>query len=173
MTALVGYIDGASRGNPGDAGIGVVLVAEDERVVEEVSQPIGRATNNEAEYRALLVCLERAHQHGARCLTVCADSELLVRQMNGQYAVRHARLREFYQAACERVEAFEVVVFFHIPRSANARADALASAAARKQQKERLRKEVGAGPRRSGDRVRSPSGGMDEESPSTTGQDAC
>lgn len=141
MIELRGYIDGASKGNPGDAGIGVVLVGDDGRVVEEISEPIGITTNNEAEYRALLVCLERAQRHGARRLTVLADSELLVRQMIGQYAVRHERLRNFYRSAQEGMRSFDEVRFLHIPRAENASADALASAAARKQQEKRLIKE--------------------------------
>lgn len=138
MSELQAHIDGASKGNPGDAGIGFILRGSDGVILEEFSEPIGTATNNEAEYCALLACLERTEKLGVRRLTVHSDSQLLVYQMTGQYAVRHEGLRRFYREACERTRRFDRVEYIYVPRAQNADADALASSAARKQKELRL-----------------------------------
>ena len=140
MTTLYAYIDGASKGNPGDAGIGGILQNDAERFYTEFSEAIGVATNNEAEYRALLRCLDIAHGLGATRLHIHSDSQLMVCQMTGQYAVRHPGLRPLFTEARARVRGFEQVEFQYISRSLNTSADALASAAvieSRKSQKSR------------------------------------
>src|ERR1043165_7915872 len=88
--------DGGSRGNPGPAGIGVVLRARDGTPLVTLGRFIGRATNNVAEYRALITALQEAKRLGARKIRVCGDSELIVRQMRGQYRVKHPELRTLY-----------------------------------------------------------------------------
>lgn len=137
MTAWQAYIDGASKGNPGEAGIGVILIDSD-GVVETFSKAIGKATNNEAEYTALLACLDHARDRGVRRLRIHSDSQLMVCQINGQYAVRNEGLRRLYREAQKRFCAFGRVELVYVPRSQNADADALASSAARKPQKNRL-----------------------------------
>ncbi len=126
--AAVLRIDGASRGNPGPAGCGVVLEnAGGGR--EEHTRYLGRATNNAAEYQALLLGLERAATLGYRKVEVRSDSELLVRQMTGAYRVKHPGLLTLHRAARRLLEAFEQVRFTHVDREANAEADRLANLA--------------------------------------------
>src|SRR6185295_6111494 len=91
--------DGGSRGNPGPAGIGVVLRARDGTALVTLGRYIGRATNNVAEYKALITALQEAKKLGARKILVRGDSELIVRQMLGQYRVKNADLRELYEEA--------------------------------------------------------------------------
>ena len=93
------YTDGASRGNPGDAGIGAVILDTDGSCIKELSEWIGIATNNEAEYLALLKALKAAKELGARRVSVCADSELVVKQIKGEYAVKSPRLRPLHGGA--------------------------------------------------------------------------
>jgi ribonuclease HI len=121
------HIDGAARGNPGPAGAGVLILGPDGEVVERVHRWIGEATNNVAEYQALLLGLERAQALGFTDLEVCSDSELLVRQLNGIYKVKHPTLRELYALAVERIGGFRRVLIRHVPRELNADADALAN----------------------------------------------
>ncbi len=127
---LLAACDGASQGNPGPAGIGVVIADAAGRVLQEISEPIGRTTNNQAEYTALIRALEAAAALGAVRLRVQMDSELVVFQMQGIYRVRNARLLPLYQRATELARRFERVQFAAVRREMNQRADALASAAA-------------------------------------------
>ena len=122
-------VDGGSRGNPGPSAIGVVLEDIDGRVLDTVSQTIGVATNNVAEYRALLVGLELAKGYGAREVEVLSDSELLVRQMSGRYRVKNEGLKPLHEEAKARVEAFDRVSIEHVAREENARADELVNQA--------------------------------------------
>jgi ribonuclease HI len=121
------HIDGASRGNPGPAGIGVLFLGPDGAVVERLHRGIGEATNNVAEYSALLAALERAAAIGAKDLEVYSDSELLVRQLQGRYQVKHPVLRPLYARARKRIEGLRHFVIHHVPRELNAEADALAN----------------------------------------------
>jgi ribonuclease HI len=121
-------IDGASRGNPGRAAIGVVVLAGGEPV-REIAERIGIATNNVAEYKALLRGLQEAAALGAATVHVQSDSELLVRQLLGQYKVRHDALIPLHRDALARMRNFEHVHVFHVPRVRNAPADALANEA--------------------------------------------
>jgi probable phosphoglycerate mutase len=127
--ALIAYIDGGARGNPGPAGFGVRIEQPDGALVEEFSQAIGHATNNVAEYRGLLAALEWAKARGCRELHVRSDSLLLVEQMRGNYKVKNAGLQPLYAKA--RLLAHEVgrVTFEHVGRSLNAHADRLANEA--------------------------------------------
>ena len=126
---IVAYIDGGARGNPGPAGFGVRVEAADGTLVEEFAESIGVATNNVAEYRALLAALEWARRHGRDQLHVRSDSLLLVQQMLGNYKVKNAGLQPLHAKA--RVLAHEIgrVTFEHVGRSLNAHADRLANAA--------------------------------------------
>lgn len=121
------HIDGAARGNPGPAGIGVLIVGPDGEVAERIHRGIGEATNNVAEYRALLLALERARASGYTDIEVYSDSELLVRQLQGRYQVKHAALRELYAMAKVRIGKFRRFGIQHVPREQNAEADALAN----------------------------------------------
>ncbi|HYM69139.1 MAG TPA: ribonuclease HI family protein [bacterium] len=121
-------IDGASRGNPGRAAIGVVVLRHG-RAVREIGEPIGVTTNNVAEYRALLRALEEAASLGARRVRVQSDSELLVRQLLGQYKVRSEQLVPLHRTARARLRAFDDVAIVRVPREQNRAADALANRA--------------------------------------------
>lgn len=124
------FADGASKGNPGRAGIGAVLIDPDGRTVAYVSEPIGIATNNTAEYKALIRGMELALKVGAEYLQVYLDSELLVKQLTGQYKVRAPHLLPLYREVCRLQSQFRAVVYQHAPRYANVDADKLASRAA-------------------------------------------
>jgi len=121
------HIDGAARGNPGPAGAGVLILGPDGEVVDRMHCWLGETTNNVAEYQALLLALERAQALGIADLEVRSDSELLVRQLNGQYKVKHPKLRELYGQAVERIGGFRRVQIRHVARELNAEADALAN----------------------------------------------
>ncbi len=129
LEPLVAYIDGGARGNPGPAGFGVRIEEAGGALVEEFHESIGVATNNVAEYRALLAALEWAKTHGCRQLLVRSDSLLLVQQMLGNYKVKNAGLQPLHARA--RLLAHEIgrVTFEHVGRALNAHADRLANAA--------------------------------------------
>jgi len=126
---VVSYIDGGARGNPGPAAFGVRVERPDGTLIEEFAESIGVATNNVAEYRALLAALEWAKRHGCSQLHVRSDSLLLVQQMLGNYKVKNAGLQPLHARA--RVLAHEIgrVTFEHVGRSLNAHADRLANTA--------------------------------------------
>ncbi len=127
---LVLYVDGASSGNPGPAGIGVVAFANGRRV-GSWGEPVGRATNNEAEYLALKRALELALELGARQVEVRLDSELVFRQLRGEYRVADPRLRDLHEAVRRLADRFEGFDLKWVPRSANAEANRLARQASR------------------------------------------
>ena len=126
---IVAYIDGGARGNPGPAGYGVRIEAPDGTLIEEFGQSIGVATNNVAEYRALIAALEWARAQGHTSLHVRSDSLLLVQQMRGNFKVKHPGLQPLYAKA--RVISYEIgrVTFEHVGRALNAHADRLANKA--------------------------------------------
>ena len=132
---LVAYIDGGARGNPGPAGYGVRIERPDGTLIEEVSQSIGVATNNVAEYRGLLAALEYAVARGGSTVTIRSDSLLLVKQMQGEYRVKHPGLQLLNQAARALVSRFKRVRFEHVGRDLNAHADRLANDAMDRSQK--------------------------------------
>ncbi len=122
------YTDGGSRGNPGPAGTGVVI-SNDEAVLEAFGAYLGVRTNNQAEYEALLAGLERAAKHTDDELSVIMDSELIVRQMNGQYKVKSPELKKLHHQAKALCENFKSVTFTHTLREGNKQADALVNRA--------------------------------------------
>jgi ribonuclease HI len=124
------HTDGAARGNPGPAAIGAVLFAPGKlEPVGVVSKAIGRATNNEAEYRALLAGLEAALAAGVTDLVVRLDSELLVHQATGHYRVKAPGLKPLHQQVRTLMGRFAAITFEHVPRERNTIADDLANAA--------------------------------------------
>ena len=122
-------VDGASRGNPGPSGAGAVVEFADGRASRELCEYLGETTNNVAEYRALLLALEEAARHEVSFLTVRSDSELLVRQLRGEYKVRAEHLRPLHAEACRRLRVFPAVRILHVPREENRKADSLANLA--------------------------------------------
>ena len=126
---VVVYIDGGARGNPGPAGYGVRIEHPDGTLIEEFCHSIGVATNNVAEYRGLVAALEYAAAHDYADLTVRSDSLLLVKQMLGEYRVKHPGLQPLHQAAKRLLSRFTRVRFEHVGRALNAHADRLANAA--------------------------------------------
>lgn len=120
------YCDGASRGNPGPAGAGAVLADPQGEVKVERGRALGRTTNNVAEYQALLLGLEAARDQGVRKLQVFSDSELLVKQLKGQYRVKNPHLLPLWRRAWQELQKFQAYAIFHVPREQNRRADRLA-----------------------------------------------
>jgi ribonuclease HI len=129
MEKLLVNVDGGARGNPGPAAIGVVVQSPSGEVLEERGERIGRATNNVAEYRALLAGVERAAALGASELELVGDSELIVRQVKGEYKVKDAALRELHAAVRRALRPFESWSIRHVRREQNAEADRLVNEA--------------------------------------------
>ena len=119
------YTDGACRGNPGDAGIGVIVM-ENDTVLKEISRAIGTATNNIAEYTALSVALQEARALKAESLKIFSDSELMVQQLKGFYQVKHANIRPLFEQCKQEAARFKHFEIDLIPREKNKRADVLA-----------------------------------------------
>jgi ribonuclease HI len=123
------YTDGGSRGNPGPAALAYVLEADDGTVLEARGERIGVATNNVAEYRALVVGLARAVEFGVRELEVVSDSELLVKQMRGEYKVKNRSLQGLFLDASEHARGLYAVSYRHVRREHNELADRLVNEA--------------------------------------------
>ena len=121
------WTDGAARGNPGPAGIGVMLKTKGGRVIVAEGRSIGHATNNVAEYRALLFGLEKALERGVRRVEVRADSELLIKQLRSEYRVKNPGLRPLFEQAVTMLRRFEAVRLTHVRREHNSEADKLAN----------------------------------------------
>jgi len=126
---LIVHVDGGARGNPGPAAAACVITSTAGEVVGEHSQLLGTATNNVAEYRALLLGLERARELGAGEVEVIGDSELIAKQVRGLYKVKHEAMKPLHRAAMEALAGFERWSIRTVPRAQNARADALVNAA--------------------------------------------
>ncbi|MDQ6605191.1 MAG: ribonuclease HI family protein [Actinomycetota bacterium] len=126
---LVVHVDGGARGNPGPAAIGVVVSEPAGEVIEEVAERIGVATNNVAEYRALLRGLERAAALQATEVEIVNDSELIARQLIGRYKVKHPAMRPLYLEAMAALRRFQDWKIRTVPRAQNAQADALVNQA--------------------------------------------
>jgi ribonuclease HI len=126
---LVVNVDGGARGNPGPAAIGAVVQAAGGEVLEERGERIGTATNNVAEYRALLLGIERASELGASELELVGDSELIVRQVKGEYKVKDATLRELHAEVQRALRPFDRWSIRHVRRAENAEADRLVNQA--------------------------------------------
>jgi len=126
---LVAHIDGGARGNPGPAGYGVVIQDEKGKNVASLSEYLGHRTNNYAEYSGLLAALQYAVDHGHKSLKVISDSELMVRQLRGQYKVKNPTLIELHRRAKELIAKLEAFEIGHVLRSKNREADKLANEA--------------------------------------------
>ena len=128
---LIIHADGASRGNPGPAAIGVVIEDEQGRVIANISNTIGITTNNQAEYLALIAGLKEALKLGAESAELKMDSELIVRQLTGRYRVRNPALKPLFEQAHQLMKEFQSSSIVHIPREHNRAADALCRQALR------------------------------------------
>ena len=127
VTSGVVYTDGAARGNPGPAGAGAFFKIGDRTM--GFQKYLGRATNNQAEYQALLLALEKAEGLGIKELRAFADSELMVKQIKGEYRVKNEGLKPLFREAKERIQAFDSFEISHVRREKNTEADRLANAA--------------------------------------------
>lgn len=124
---VVVFTDGASRGNPGKAGIGVLITSVDGLILKEISEYIGITTNNVAEYRAVITGIEEGLELGADAIELKTDSQLVVRQLKGQYKVKNEGLKHLYRRAVELLSQYKQYSVQHIPREENTRADELAN----------------------------------------------
>lgn len=129
MKKLIINTDGTAEPNPGPAAIGATIKDERGKVIATISQRVGRATNNQAEYRAIIAALEKAISLGASQVDLRADSELVVRQLNGRYRVKKAALKPLYQQVKQLSSQLEGFTITHVPREQNREADRLASMA--------------------------------------------
>ena len=126
---ITANVDGGARGNPGPAGFGAYIRDAEGQVIAQLSEYLGHRTNNFAEYSALLAALEYAIKHNYRALRVISDSELMVRQMTGQYKVNSADLKPLYEKARSLVRQLDRFAIEHVLRVKNQHADRLANAA--------------------------------------------
>lgn len=131
VNRVIIHADGASLGNPGPAAIGATIKDERGRILASISQGIGRATNNQAEYRAVIAALERATKLGASRADIYLDSELIVKQLNGQYRVKNQSLKPLYHKLKQLQSRLEGFTITHIPRNENSEAHNLAALALR------------------------------------------
>ncbi len=123
---MEGFFDGASRGNPGKAGAGALMINDEGKVVWETSRFLGEKTNNEAEYMALILLLKAAKEHGVRSLRVLGDSKLVVSQVSRQWKINLPHLRLLAQQAWELTDGMDIS-YHWIPREQNKRADILSN----------------------------------------------
>ena len=129
MKRAVLYADGAARGNPGPAGAGAALLDEEGRLVGEAMRYLAHATNNVAEYTALIIGLEEAQRHDVQDLDIRMDSKLVVEQMNGKWKIKHPNLKPLAKQAGALLASFPTRQIRHVPREQNTIADALANRA--------------------------------------------
>lgn len=127
MKRVTIYTDGASRGNPGDAGIGIVFVDENGNTIKEISDYIGQTTNNIAEYKAMVRALNEALEMNCDEINVISDSELMVKQIKGEYHVKNEGIKRFYKEVLELFKQFKSYSITHVRREQNRRADELAN----------------------------------------------
>ncbi len=156
---LIAHIDGGARGNPGPAGYGVVITDQAGHKVGALSEYLGHQTNNYAEYNGLLAALDYALKHGYKALKVVADSELLVKQIKGEYKVKSPTLLELYQRARKMITQLDWFSIQHVLRGGNQEADRLAN----------LAMDKGMGRRSSLDQT--PSGSVGTQSPAMRGHE--
>ena len=119
--------DGAARGNPGPAGIGVVVTGPDGEVLATIAEGIGETTNNVAEYTAAIEGLRRARELGATDVLLRSDSRLLIEQLSGRFKVKNERLKRLHRQAKDLAMGFEAIAYEHVPRERNTQADVLAN----------------------------------------------
>ncbi|MEE9520563.1 MAG: ribonuclease HI family protein [Dehalococcoidales bacterium] len=129
MKKVIIHADGASRGNPGPAAIGATIKDEQGKLIACISQGIGRTTNNQAEYRAVIAALEKAIRLGAEEVDINLDSQLVVKQISGEYRVKKPALKPLYQQVKQRQSLLKGFSIAYIPRRQNTEADRLASRA--------------------------------------------
>lgn len=129
MDKIVIYTDGGARGNPGPAGIGAVIYSGHKKIIAEISEYIGVATNNQAEYKALLAAFRKAADLGAKELDCYLDSELVVKQLKGEYRVKDKDLALLFLDIHNLSLSFKKIFYTHIPREKNEAADRLANEA--------------------------------------------
>ena len=126
---LLIYTDGAARGNPGPAGAGAILRDSDGTVLAEIAEPLGHATNNVAEWTAVLLALEEARRLGATHVDLRMDSQLVARQISGMYRVKHPDLKPIHAAVMALLRALDGYTVGHVPRELNKDADRLSNVA--------------------------------------------
>ena len=126
---LLIYIDGAARGNPGPAGLGVVIYDENKTLIKEFHKSVGQATNNIAEYSALVYALQEVHMLGAKDVLIHMDSELVYKQLKGEFRVKDKKLKPLFDQAIHLINGLEKIELKHIDRSLNKEADKLANKA--------------------------------------------
>lgn len=129
VAEIVAHTDGGARGNPGPAGIGVHLASKSGKTIDQIAEALGHATNNVAEYTAVIRALERSLELGAKRVTIKADSLLVVEQLKGVYKVKNAGLKPLHAQAKALIAQFESVTFEHVRRERNKKADALVNVA--------------------------------------------
>jgi ribonuclease HI len=129
LNKVIIHSDGVSRNNPGPSAIGATIKDERGKLITSISRRIGRATNNQAEYRAIIAALETAIDLGARQVELNSDSQLVVRQINGRYRVKKTSLKPLYQRVEELQGRLGGFIIKHIPRQQNKEADRLANRA--------------------------------------------
>ncbi|MCX6794473.1 MAG: ribonuclease HI family protein [Candidatus Falkowbacteria bacterium] len=129
MDKIIIYTDGGARGNPGPAGIGAVIYNEHKKIIAEISEYIGVATNNQAEYRALVAAFKKAVDLGAKELDCYLDSELIVKQLKGEYRVKDKDLALLFLDIHNLSLSFKKISYTHVPREKNEAADRLANEA--------------------------------------------
>jgi len=120
---LILYSDGGARGNPGPGAVGIVIKNADGRVIKEIGKFIGRATNNEAEYKGVIFGLEACHEKNATEVTCFIDSLLVVNQLNGDFKVKDKKIKTFWTQVKNLEKKFSKVTYHHIPRTKNFLAD--------------------------------------------------
>jgi ribonuclease HI len=128
VTSFIVSCDGAARGNPGPAGAGAQITTPDGEVVAEIAEGLGEATNNVAEYTAVILGLERAEELGATDVLLRSDSQLLINQLTGVYRVKTPHLQPLHRRVRRLAERFDSIRFEHVPRERNSEADRLANA---------------------------------------------
>ncbi len=126
---LIIYTDGGARGNPGPSGIGAVILDDKKNLIAEISEYIGEATNNQAEYRAVVAAIKKAKELGAMEIQFYLDSQLVVEQLNGNYKVKNKGLQPLFVSVYNDSLSFKKVAYSHIPREQNKEADKLANMA--------------------------------------------
>jgi len=126
---LLIYIDGAARGNPGPAGIGVVILDENRQKVKDYSKYLGKATNNIAEYNALVYALQEVHMLGVKDVVLHMDSELVANQLKGEFRVKNNNIKPLFEQAIHLINGLDKIEIKHIDRSLNKDADKLANKA--------------------------------------------
>jgi ribonuclease HI len=145
---LMLHIDGASKGNPGRAGVGICITNEDGKTVSTLSRYLGHKTNNEAEYWALLLGVREAKRLGGEVLRIFTDSELIEKQVNGIYRVKDLKLKSLHRAAIQDLRGFSSFKIESVPREQNKEADRLANEAIRRRSEQEKEKGGGEGEER-------------------------